>query len=104
MSLEEAKRGRTFSDAAFFDKLEEVVAVLLMAFVPILTATHTRVGKEVQKTKRKAPPPQAKKPSEKDSDDSDEDDDDNDDAAGWSPDCFQLLGVDVLLDESMQPW
>ena len=52
MSLEAAKQVRTFNESDFFDKLEEVVAVLLMAFVPILTATHTRVGKEVQKTKR----------------------------------------------------
>lgn len=115
----EEAQGRKFDEAKFFSACEEVVVVLLQSVAPVLKVTYNRVAAEAQreakaakaaKAKSKAKPKGKAKRKSEDSDEEDEeseeedDDDDDDSDAAFEPNCFQVLGVDVLLDERLQPW
>lgn len=113
IAAREAMAGRRFSEDAFFASLEEVVVVFLQAIAPVLSVTYDRVVAEA-KPKKKAKPKakaQVSRPrvsltvsdDESESEES-EDVDSSDSDEGFAPSCFQMLGVDVLLDEKLQPW
>mmetsp|Transcript_27763 Transcript_27763/g.69733 ORF Transcript_27763/g.69733 Transcript_27763/m.69733 type:complete len:729 (+) Transcript_27763:40-2226(+) len=111
IEAQEAAEGRLFDEQRFFKACEEVVVVLLQAIAPVLNVTYDRVAKEAKpKPKAKAKAKGRTSRSRKRADDSDEEDeeeeedDEDDDENGFAPQCFQMLGVDVLLDEKLQPW
>jgi len=87
--------------------------VLLQAMAPVLSVTYTRVVKEAAakpkaKAKAKPKPARGRKPAKPDnsSEEEEEESDDEDDESEleFEPQCFQVLGVDVLLDHKLQPW
>ncbi|CAK9115362.1 Tubulin polyglutamylase TTLL11 (Tubulin--tyrosine ligase-like protein 11) [Durusdinium trenchii] len=100
MAAQEAAEGRTFDEEKLFRSFEEVCAVLLQAMAPVMKVTYDRVAKESKpkpkKTKAKSP--------KKGKADSEEEDEEEEDEDLYEPNCFQILGVDVLLDSALQPW
>ncbi|CAE7713011.1 TTLL11, partial [Symbiodinium microadriaticum] len=104
IAAQEASEGRAFDESKLYAAFEEVCAVLLQAMVPVLKVTYDRVAREAKpkrKKKAKSKSPKKSKVSEEE-DDEEEDAEEADDE--YAPNCFQILGVDVLLDKSLQPW
>jgi len=104
IAAQEASEGRAFDESKLYAAFEEVCAVLLQAMVPVLKVTYDRVAREAKpkrKKKAKSKSPKKSKVSEEEEDE-EEDAEEADDA--YDPNCFQILGVDVLLDKNLQPW
>lgn len=109
IEAQEAAAGRVFKEEDLFASFEEVVIVLLQALAPVLNVTYTRVAKEATpkpkaKAKAKAKSRIKKKGGDSDEESEEEEDEDSEEGEGFQPQCFQVLGVDVLLDEKLQPW
>eukprot|EP00929_Paragymnodinium_shiwhaense_P008713 TRINITY_DN112679_c0_g1_i1.p1 TRINITY_DN112679_c0_g1~~TRINITY_DN112679_c0_g1_i1.p1 ORF type:complete len:737 (+),score=189.07 TRINITY_DN112679_c0_g1_i1:50-2212(+) len=108
IEAQEAAAGRVFDEQLFMKKCEEVVAILLQAIAPVLQVTYSRVAKTCQ-PKPKAKPKakakgRAKAKDDSDEEEEDEEEEDSDAADSFQPQCWQLIGVDVLIDEKMQPY
>eukprot|EP00928_Gymnodinium_smaydae_P010868 TRINITY_DN14093_c0_g3_i1.p1 TRINITY_DN14093_c0_g3~~TRINITY_DN14093_c0_g3_i1.p1 ORF type:complete len:691 (-),score=162.12 TRINITY_DN14093_c0_g3_i1:68-2140(-) len=113
IAAHEATAGRTFDEQALYNSFEEVCAVLLQALAPVLTVTYNRVARESKpkpKAKAKAKSkPKAKARSRNAGDSSDEageneEEGGDSDEDSYEPNCFQILGIDVLMDDRLQPW
>lgn len=101
MAAQEEAAGRAFDEDKVFRSFEEVCAVLLQAMAPVIKVTYDRVAKE----SRPKPKPKAKSPKKRPRGDIEEEEEEEDeDEEMYAPNCFQILGVDVLLDSSLQPW
>eukprot|EP00927_Polykrikos_kofoidii_P036811 TRINITY_DN31052_c0_g1_i1.p1 TRINITY_DN31052_c0_g1~~TRINITY_DN31052_c0_g1_i1.p1 ORF type:complete len:747 (-),score=176.38 TRINITY_DN31052_c0_g1_i1:56-2296(-) len=109
IAAQEAASGRIFDEKNLFSAFEEIIVVLLQAVAPVLNVTYDRVAKEsTRKPKAKAKPKaksrgQFAKDEEDDEEEEDDDEDDSEDG-GFQPQCFQMIGVDVLIDDKLQPW
>jgi len=99
MAAQEEAEGRHFEEEKLFRSFEEVCAVLLQAMAPVMKVTYDRVAKE-----SRPKPKKTKSPKRGRKEDSEEEDDAEAEEDIYSPNCFQILGVDVLLDSSLQPW
>ena len=87
LEMQQAAEGKIFDEEKFFQQLEEVSAVLLMALAPVLhraSADSSSFGAE-NATQDDAGTEASDLPEE-------------------SERFFQVLGVDVLLDSDLQPW
>lgn len=110
IAAQEALHGRTFHEAKLYSAFEEIVVVFLQAVAPVLNATYKRVVSESivkPKAKAKAKPRQRKASRfrrQLECSSSDEECTSDEAEAGFQPKCFQVLGVDVLIDEQLQPW
>jgi len=105
IEVQEAAQGRVFEEEKFFKACEEVVAVLLQSLAPVLNVTYSRVAREAKpKAKAKAKPKAKARKNVENSSDEEESDESDEEKDTFEPSCFQLLGVDVLIDEHLQPW
>mmetsp|Transcript_71668 Transcript_71668/g.171150 ORF Transcript_71668/g.171150 Transcript_71668/m.171150 type:complete len:642 (+) Transcript_71668:63-1988(+) len=95
IAAQEQERGRSGDIAEkLMRSCEETCAVLLQAMVPVMKVTYDRVAKEAA-PKGKVSPMKRK---------SEEEEEESEEAEEFAPNCFQILGVDVLLDANLQPW
>eukprot|EP00435_Cladocopium_sp_Y103_P075773 s29_g64.t1 len=105
MAAQEEAAGRAFDEDKVFRSFEEVCAVLLQAMAPVIKVTYDRVAKESRpKPKPKAGKTKSPKKRPRGDLEEEEEEEDEDEEEIYAPNCFQILGVDVLLDSSLQPW
>ncbi|CAE8603606.1 unnamed protein product, partial [Polarella glacialis] len=105
IAAHEESQGRSFYEASLYSAFEEVCAVLLQSMAPVLSVTYDRVAAESKRKPKPKPKAKAKaKQRGEDSSDEGGEEEDEEDPDEFAPNCFQVLGVDVLMDEKLQPW